>query len=155
MSTPLNQNQFIQSIVKGQADLRMGQNVVSVQIDASSAGGLIAGQAVKLIDSKGGVPKVVECSADTDEVLGFLLYDIKQSSFGKLAYAECAFASGNCLYMEASGPISRGAAVTIVVAGSKVTASTTGKKIVGYAFDKAADGDLIRVITKTLPCLIA
>ena len=147
-------NQFAQKPVKGQSDLLVQQNTISVQIDVSSAGGLVAGQAVKLVDAFGGVPKVVEVTADTDEVFGFILFDIKSQAFNALDKAEIAFLQGGVVYMEASGAIGAGAAVMVVPAGQKVAVATTGKKICGHAIDKAADGDLIRVVVQTLPCAV-
>ena len=142
----LNQNQFALIPIQGLMDLRFNPAVISAQIDTSSAGGLVPGQAVKMVDSAGGVPKVVECAADTDDVYGFLVYDIKQATFAIGARVEVAAMRDNVMYMTASAAITRNAQVEIVVASSKVATAASGKRIVGRALDKAAaDGDLIRV----------
>jgi len=142
----LNQNQFLQTPIKGMAGLQPSAKIVGCVVDATSAGGLVAGQAVKLVDSAGGVPKVVECSADTDIVFGFIVYNIKNATFGVGAAVEIDTGFDDIMYMEASAAIARGAKLMIVVSGQKVATATAGKPIIGWAFDKAtASGDLIRV----------
>jgi hypothetical protein len=142
-----NQNQFAQTAEQGQLDLRFNPNTISVEIDSSSAGGLVAGQAVKIVDSLGGVPKVVECADDSDDVFGFINYNIKNAVFDASMKAEISFYRGNVMYMTASAAIARNAKVMIVVASKKVATATTGNMIVGRALDKAsADGELIRVL---------
>jgi hypothetical protein len=144
----LNINQFNQSAIQGMTDLRFGGAVVSAQIDVSSGGSLPPGQAVKVVDSLGGVPKVVECAADSDEVFGFIVYDQIHPTFD--AYDPCNIAlvnGGACMFMTASAAIARNAVVTIVVASDKVKTAAGGGRDVGRAYDKAsADGDLIRVL---------
>lgn len=143
----LSQNQFSMIPVQGQMDLRPQPAVVSAQVDTSSAGGLVAGQAVKIVDSTGGVPKVVECSADTDDVWGFIPYSLKDDTFAAGDRLEIAAMRDNVMYMTASAAISRNAKVMIVVASKKVATATSGKTIIGRAYDAAAaDGDLIRVV---------
>lgn len=143
----LNQNQFTQATVQGQMDLKFQPSVLSCQIDTTSAGALPAGQAVKIVDSAGGIPKVVECAADTDDVFGFLIYDMRRATFEVGDKVEVAALRGNVMYMTASAAIARNAKVAIVVASDKVVTATTTKVVVGRALDKAAaDGDLIRVV---------
>jgi hypothetical protein len=144
----LNISQFAMSTVQGAIDLTVGvRSVLSAQIGSGSAGGLVAGQAVKLVNSAGGIPDVVECAADTDDVFGFIAYSIKDQAFAALDKAEIAFGRGAVMYMTASAAIAPGDKVMIVVASKKVAIATSGKTIVGRALDKAAaDGDLIRVM---------
>lgn len=142
----LNISQFGQSTVQGAMDLAINPSIISGEIDVSSAGNLVAGQSVKMVDSVGGVPKFVECAADTDDVYGFLVYDIKTKLFNAYSRVEVAAMRNSVMYMTASAAIARNAKVMIVVSGSKVATATSGKTIVGRALDKAAaDGDLIRV----------
>ena len=139
-------NQFIQSPEQGQLDLKFNPNSISCQVDVSSAGSLLPGQAVKMVDSVGGVPKVVECAADEDDVFGFINYDIKSKSFSALDKVEISAFAGNVMFMTASAAIARNAEVMIVVASKKVALATLANRIVGRALDKAtADGQLIRV----------
>lgn len=144
----LSQNQFAQSPLLGQIDLRFPYNSVSVQIDISQATALYPGAAVKIVDSADGVPKVVGCSAATDEVFGFINFDIKTISFVAGSMAEISQA-GNYMYLYATAAISRGAQVQLDLStngGVKTLAGSGAPNIVGYAYDKAtAPGALIRV----------
>lgn len=149
------QNQFQQSAEKGMMDLRFNSNIISCQVDATSAGGLIPGQPVKLVDSVGGVPKIVECAADSDDVFGFIVFDIKSKQYNVGDKVEIAAFHDCVMYMEASAAIVRGEKVEIVLAGVKVATAASGKMIVGRALDKAtAAGQLIRVVTN-LPGTLA
>ena len=148
----LSQNQFQQSPIVGMIDLRFPYNSVSVQIDSSQVGSLYAGAAVKMVDSAGGVPKVVGCEAADDEVLGFINYDVKTVAFSAGMPAEISMA-GNVMFLMATGAIARGVEVSLDIAtmgGVQSAAGNTGDTIVGWAYDKAsAAGDLIRVFLKT------
>lgn len=148
----LSQNQFAQSEYLGVIDMRFPYNSVSVQIDASQATPLYAGAAVKMYDSAGGVPKVVGCSADSDEVLGFINFDIKSISFAAGAQAEISM-GGNVMYLYSTGAIARGSQVVLTLSTNGGVAAATGataKRVVGWAYDKAsAAGELIRVFLKT------
>ena len=139
------QNQFEQSTEKGKQDLFFNSNTLPCEIHSTETATLVPGQAVKLYDSAGGVPKVVKIAADTDKIFGIIPYIVKKSSFVAGDRLEVASES-NVIVMEASAAIARGAQVMPVVAGSKVATATAGKTIMGFAYDKAADaGDLIRV----------
>lgn len=141
-------NQFNQNAVQGMLDLKFGGAVVSCQIDVTSAGDLPPGQAVKVVDSANGVPKVVECSADSDEVFGFICYDQQNADFDAYDPCEVALVNGGaCMFMTASAAIARNAVITPVVASDKIKTSAGGSRDCGRAYDKAAaDGDLIRVL---------
>lgn len=152
---PQSPNQFAQTQQKGALDLQFNPQVISVQVDSSQATALVPGQAVKMVDSANGVPKVIAAAADEDDVFGFVVYDIRRVSFPALSYVEVAFFRGSVMYMEASAAIARWAQVMIVVASQKVMTVTATNRIVGRALDKAAaDGDLIRVVVD-LPGAIA
>lgn len=145
-----NINQFAPSSLLGMVDQKFNYNTLAVQIDASETGTLVAGQAVKIYDSAGGIPKVVACSANSDEVLGFINYSIKDQSF--VAGSKCEISqAGNVLYLISTTAIARGAQVTLdnVYVGG-VASKNTGDKIVGYALDKAAAaGTLVRIKLQT------
>lgn len=139
-------NQFKQSAEKGLMDLRFNPSVIGAQVDSSGVGSLVPGQAVKLVDNAGGVPKVLGCGADTDDVFGFVNYSIKDQSFVANDALELAVFRDNVMYMEANAAIARGAKLMIVVAGQKVDTATSGKTVIGRALDKAtAAGQFIRV----------
>lgn len=148
----LSQNSFAQSAIVGVVDLRFPYNSVSVMIDSSQATAMFAGQAVKMVDSGDGVPKVIACAANSDECLGFINFDVRSVSFAAGQPAEISM-SGNVMYLAATGAIARGAQVSMdisVTGGVRSAAGNTGDDIVGWAYDKAsASGDLIRVFIKT------
>ncbi len=147
----LSQNQFAQTSYIGVVDLRFAYNTVSVQIDVSQATPVYPGSPVKIVDSAGGVPKVVACAANTDECAGFLNFDIKSTQYVAGNAAEMSM-SGNCIFLYATAAIARGAQVRLDVAGNGIAplAGSGAANIVGWAYDKAVSpGDLIRVRLST------
>lgn len=147
MSTLQQQNAFVQAPTQGDVDLRNGSGqTIAAEIDASSAGSLVPGQAVKVVDSVGGVPKVVECAANSDDVYGFINFNLKDRLYNAYDKVELSAMRNNVMYMTAAEAISRGGKVMIVVTGSKVANRAGGGICIGRAFDKAVNvGDLIRV----------
>lgn len=144
----LSPNQFAQVSILGMIDLRFDYDTVAVEISPSEAGILYAGSAVKVEDSAGGVPKVLKCAANSDEVFGFINYDVKSKSFVAGDQAEISQA-GNVMYLYSTGAISRGVKVALdLTTNGGVSAANVsgGENIVGWAYDKAtAAGQLIRV----------
>jgi hypothetical protein len=152
----LNPNQFAQVPYLGQIDLRFPFNSVSVQIDVSQgATPLYAGSAVKMVNSPYGIPKVVGCTANTDSVLGFINFDIKNVSFAALQNAEISMA-GNVIYLYSTGAIARGVQVTLDLSTNGGVATATGSNtIVGWAYDQfPTAGTLARVFLKTPSFLV-
>lgn len=144
-----NSNQFALTAVQGQVDLgQVSGNVLSCQVDEAETATLVAGDAVTIVDSAGGVPKVLKVTANTAKPFGFLLRNIKDSGFG--AGDRCEIGRVNTVvYMTAGAAIARGADVEYVAADTKVITSAGTNPISGFALDKAAaDGDLIRVWIK-------
>lgn len=151
-ASSLSPNQFAQTNTLGQVDLQFNMNTVAVQIASTQVTALYQGSAVKMVDSADGVPKVVGCSANSDEVLGFINFDIKNVSFVAGNMAEISMA-GNVMYLYSAGAIARGAQVQLdVVSPGSVAEATlsSGANVVGWAYDKATTaGQLIRVFVKT------
>lgn len=148
----LNINAFAQSPYLGTIDMRFPYNTVSAQIDLSQATPLYAGAPVKIVDSVDGAPKVVGVTANTDEVFGYINFDIKTIQFIAGSLCEISMA-GNYIYLYATGAISRGAQVTLditTMGGVGQLVGSSGANIVGFAYDKAtAPGALIRVRLST------
>lgn len=141
----LNINQFKLSTVQGQLDMEVAGTVISAQVDAAQGTALVAGQAVKLATTSGGVPKVVGLAANTDQAFGFLTRNLKDQSDPAGAACEIAM-FGSVMWMTAGAAITRGAAVEVVYTTTKIITSAGTNPVVGFALDKAsADGDLIRV----------
>lgn len=141
----LSQNQFAETAFLGLVDQQYAYDTLAVQVDVSQATALVPGQAVKMVNSAGGLPKVVACSANTDEVLGFINYNFKDRNYP--AYAPCEISqAGNVIYLYATTVIARGAQVTLdLTTVGGVQSKNTGDKIVGWAMDQGAVGSLIRV----------
>lgn len=142
-------NQFAQAPELGMLDEKLNVNTIPVQIALNEAVACVPGQAVKMVDDTSGIPTVTKCTADADNVLGFINYDIKSKDFPAGARAEISLA-GNVMYLKAVGAIARGAQVTLAsgtVGG--VASATSADNVVGWAFDKAANDELFRVMLTT------
>lgn len=146
----LSQNSFAQSEFLGTIDLRFDYNTVSGQIDVSQATPLYAGAAVKLVPGSypNSAPKLVGCSANSDEVFGFINFDIKTVQY--LAGSLCEVSqAGNVMYLYATGAIVQGHQVTLdlsTMGGVAQSVGSSGNKLVGFAYDGAsAAGQLIRI----------
>lgn len=155
----LSPNQFAQSSIAGTVDLRFAPFTVAVQIDASQVGSIYAGAPVKIVaqSAANAVPKVVACSASTDECYGFLNYDIKTIAFQAGYRAEVSM-TGNVIYLYATGAITQGSQVQLDVTNNGVAqlVGSSGANVVGWAFDGAAAmGSLIRVVLRTPSFLFA
>jgi hypothetical protein len=144
-------NSFDEQPFLGMLDLKVGPtNVVAALIDLTQATALYGGSAVKLVDSADGAPKVVGCAADSDEVFGFIVYDIKSKAYN--AGDRCEIAQGgSCMWLYASAAIARGVQVVPNLSSSLGTvqdsSGQTGANKCGWAYDKAtAYGQLIRVM---------
>jgi hypothetical protein len=141
-------NQYAMTMVKGHLDLS-SSNSITCEVDAVETTQLIPGQAVKLSNSFGGLPRIVKCAFDNDVVFGFINFTPKDKYFVKGSRCEVSL-FGNVMYMEASAAIARGAMVALVLSGSKVVTQSGVQTVIGVALDKATlPGNLIRVIIQT------
>lgn len=142
----LNMNQFAQLPTQGEMDLEgFGSNVISAQVSHSQATALVAGQAVKVENSAGGVPKLLALASNADITAGFIPYNLKDISYPADARCEMAL-NGSVMFMTAGGAIARWGNVEVVYTTNKVIAAAGVNPVTGFAIDKAAaDGDLIRV----------
>ena len=146
--TTLSPNQFALSPILGSLDLHFNTEVITSIIDMSASGSILyPGQAVKIVDDVGALPHVVPCTADADEVFGFIVYDRVHPSFTGGSRVEIA-QSGSVMYLQATEAIARGVQVSLdyaTLGGINSAAGNTGDDIVGYAIDKASTAGLIRV----------
>lgn len=146
----LSQNQFQQAPFLGQLDLYYNYNTVSGNIDLTQSGTIYAGAAVKLVatTSPNSAPKFIGCAADTDEVYGFINYDIKTNGYVAGSLCEVSQA-GNVMYLYSTGAITQGKQVTLDLTtqgGVAQAVTSSGNNIVGWAKDGAsAAGQLIRI----------
>lgn len=138
-------NQFELTAEKGQLTLDQNWSTVNVQVSTNEAATLVPAQAIKIEDAAGSQIPVIKAAAITDEIFGFITYNVRTSEYVALDQVKVA-KTGDVMLMEASAAIARGADLEIVIAGNKVATQATGTTV-GVALDKAAaDGDLIRVL---------
>lgn len=145
-----NVNQFGPTPEKGQLDGAINWNLLTVKIDDSSVANFTnaSGFALKIIDKAGEIPTVDLATAATDDVYGFLPYEIKTNSYVAGDLVRVAY-DNSIMIMEASAAIASGASVEIVPTGNKVATQSAGTTI-GRALEKAtADGDLIKISIST------
>lgn len=141
------QNQFSQSPFLGMPDLLINQDTIACQVDVSQATPILSGQAIKIVDVAGGIPKVVSCAADTDDVFGFVTFNIKDRQYiagDRLEISQ----TGNVIWLQATTAISSGARVcldTLYVGGVQAITGSSAKRIVGYSYDKVSQAALVRV----------
>lgn len=143
----LSQNQFKQRSILGQLDMAYSYNTIAAQVDQTETENVYAGSPLKVVDSVGGAPKVILCTADTDDVFGFANYNMKNAALTAGMPLEIS-QTGNWMWLYATGPIARGVKVQLDLLNNGIAAAvgSSGKAVVGVSMDKAeAQGDLIRV----------
>lgn len=144
-----NINQFGQTPEAGDLDLTFGGEVLTCQVASTQVTALVPGQAVKMADVAGGVPKVVSLAADTDVTFGFVVRNLKDATYPALSYLEIAI-QGSVEYMTSGAAIARGAMVEVVSATNKVITAAGTNPVAGFAIGKAtATDELIRIFVLT------
>lgn len=140
-----NSNQFAQTVEKGMLDLAPNAFVLGCIVDSGSAT-LVPGQAVKLVNVASKIPVVTAVTVDTDDIFGFVPYDVITNSYAAGANVDIAAFQGNIMYMEAAAAFAPMVKLGIVVSGSTVQTAVSTDRIIGVALDKATNiGDLVRV----------
>ena len=153
-----NQNQFAMSPVLGMTDERFNANTIPVKFDPAGSGTLVAGQAVIFSTnaSPGGVPLVVQSTATSDNVAGFVNYSIKDALFNPGDRLDISI-RGNVIYLIAGAAMNRGTEVTSLPAGVAgggngvviAAVGSGGLPKVGWCFDQPSVGALFRVYLTT------
>jgi len=152
----LNANQFKKTVIPGQIDLKSGglDSCFTVRIDPDSAAtDIIAGEGLRLVDGgandPGGVPLVDVLSADTDKAFGARVYDTK---LGEVQPGDiCQVSSdGVVQWFEASEALNRGVKVALKLANPGQIQALGSNAELGTLLDKAAQGDYVRVLIKTV-----
>lgn len=148
-------NQFAISNEKGSLTLLQNNNVFDGLVSASEAGTLAPGAGLVITDVAGKKTRFELATAATDEIFGFVPFDIRVSSY--VANDAVKAASNDCvMIMEASAAFASGAKLQFDPATLKVATQTGSNTIIGIALEKsAADGDLIPVFIKTAKAALA
>lgn len=144
-----NVNQFAQTPIVGKADLQFAGSVFSAQVDTTQATNLVPGQFVTVVNSTGGVPKVIGLGAQATTPQGVVLYNPKDAGYPAFSRLEIGY-DNTVPFMNAAGAIARFAPVQAVQATPGNVAAWDGSSpIVGFAFDAStAANQLIRVFLK-------
>lgn len=143
-------NQFAQNAELGDMDLQNGaSNVISGLVHSTESATLTGGQALKMADASTKIPTFLKCTADDDDVFGFLVSNFKKGGPVANDAIEVALA-GSVMFMVAGAAIARNAKLEVDVSTDKVITNAGTNPVIGRALDKAAaDGDLIRVLIQT------
>jgi len=144
-------NQIRPTSEKGMLDLGINSNLFDCRIDPASVATFNNANAFafKIVDVAGKSIMVDLATAASDAIFGFVPYEVKKNTYFKGDFIRLA-SSYSVMKMEASAAIARGATLEILPTGNKVVTKSAGTAI-GIALDKAAaDGDLIRVLIKTV-----
>lgn len=149
--TQLSQNAFVQGPVVGLVDMPYDYSTFSAMIDVTAGTAVYSpGTAMKIVaNTSGGVPKVIACSANSDEVFGLINYNLKNVTYGISDRVELSM-SGNVMWLYATAAITQGAQVCLDVSSPGAVQPTgNSSKVVGFALDgAAASGALIRVVLR-------
>lgn len=152
LATTISQNQFVQAPVVGQVDMPYNFNTFSAQIDVTASTAVYTqGTAMKIVaNTKGGIPRVIACSGNTDNVFGFINFNIKNVNFAVGQALELS-TGGNVIWLYATTAITQGAQVCLdVTSPGGVQATGNSATVVGMALDGATGyGSLIRVRLNT------
>lgn len=155
-------NQFAETMQVGMTDLRLNYNTIAVQFDPAGSGELRSGAAVKWSIVEGGIPMVVPCTGEDDDICGFVNFNFKDVKYIPGDTLEMSM-KGNVMYLMATEPINRGLNLTSLPAavpggttgGVRVAPAASGYPICGIALDTAAQsGKLIRVLIEA-PSLVS
>jgi hypothetical protein len=139
-------NQFGMKPLKGTVAASPNPTTLSVQVQPNSTETIYAGDAVRLYGGTSATILVDFCSAVSDQVIGFVIRNIKKASFTAGDALEIAMEQ-SVILLEAYGSINRGQKVEWYPTGHQVKACAGVNSAVGTALDVAsATGDLIRVM---------
>jgi hypothetical protein len=152
MAADTNMNQFKQGRAVGDLDLAYFgfENVISCRYLPGGTGNLVAGESVMLADGGAsdvaGPPTINKRSAEhTSTIFGTVKRSLRKAAFEPGDTVEIAVA-GACMFLKASGALARGVAVTPVLATAGSVKAVSTKTHYGIVLDKAADGDIVRVL---------
>jgi hypothetical protein len=148
-----NSNQFKQQRIAGSLDLTTNPNPATMSVrndpEATSTATLEAGEGIKLKDlgasDSPGPPIVGKRTSDVDEIFGVRIYNTKEGETPVGEVCEIAFKNA-VVFMEASGALNRGVQVSLVNGTPGQVQAVGTNAIFGQTLDKAADGDIIRVL---------
>jgi hypothetical protein len=148
-------NSFKQGKAVGDLDLSFfgGEHVISCRYnpDDTSTNRLVAGETVKITDLGSsdviGPPIITKRTADTDTIFGVVKRNLKQAEFKPGEIVEIAVKDA-VINLVASAALNRGAKVSGVYGTPGSVQAVGTKAYLGYLLDKAAQGDIVRVMVE-------
>jgi hypothetical protein len=149
----LHTNQFTPTAYPGQLDLQTNPNpfVLSCRYNPqdTSTYTLLAGEGVVLTDlganDAKGLPIVAKRTHNYDLIFGVKVARTKENTTAVGGVVEIAGYEA-VVYMQCSGAVARGERVSLVLASpGQVATIAAGYQEFGFALDKGANGELIRV----------
>lgn len=150
-----NLNQFSQSAERGQIPLLGAEGfVVSAIVDSTSAT-INAGDAVEIITTSKGIPKVKKLANATNAVFGFAIYNPVKNANVAGDRIEVMI-TGGVMYMIASEVINAGVEVEYNITTGKIApyvvdSGITPNTIVGKTIDYASGNNILtRVYIKSI-----
>lgn len=153
MAVDTNINQFKPGRAIGDLDLNYfgGEHVISCRYNPEGTGNLKAGEAVALVDLGAddvvGPPIVGKRATDLIAIFGIVRRSLKQAEFEPGDIVEIAV-SDAVIFMKTAAALARGAKVSAVQATTGSVQAVGTKAYLGYLLDKAAQGDIVRVMIK-------
>jgi hypothetical protein len=153
MAVDTNINQFKPGRAIGDLDLNYfgGEHVISCRYNPEGTGNLKAGEAVAIVDlgadDVAGPPIVGKRATDLIATFGIVRRSLKQAEFKPGDIVEIAV-SDAVIWMKAAAALARGAKVSAVQATTGSVQAVGTKSYLGYLLDKAAQGDIVRVMIK-------
>ena len=151
-----NLNQFSQSAERGQISLLGAEGfVVSAIIDSSETGTILAGDAVEIITTSKGIPKVKKLANAGNAVFGFAIYNPVKNANVAGDRIEVMI-TGGVMYMIASEAINAGVDVEYDITTGKIApyvvdSGITPNTIVGKTIDYASGNNILtRVYIKSI-----
>jgi hypothetical protein len=156
MPTFQNPNQFTQTPVLGQPDLRSQPNVFFATINPDSTfADFQVGTVVKLV-AKAGPQIVVDVAAPTEEPYGVIAYNLKKNTYLPGDTVQ-VYADLSVLYLETAAAVNRGQKLRFTNTGGSPTVQPVSgsNTVIGVALDQAAAaGGVIRVQVKPSPAIV-
>jgi len=145
-------NQFTQTAERGQVAYKNGNsNVMSAMVDSGVSGTLRAGDAVRLVGTSKGLPKVAPLEAnDTAAAVMFIVNNYVRSEGIKAGDRIEVMYTGGFMRMRADGAIAAGARVAYDTGTGNVSQYEGTGRVIGVSIEAAsAEGDIISVYVQS------
>ena len=149
----ISQNTFAPLPFLGMIDQAVSPNTLTCLLDPGVVGPVYAGCAVKRANPTvpnppgyNGPINVIPCTADTDDVFGFIQYSMRDVFFsGGMPVEVASKLDVIYLYATASGNVTDACVLDLTTNGGVTPVGTSGQRVVGRWLDQPFIGQLTRV----------